>query len=245
MTLKALLPLLVETDGFGELLDGLRSEGAQAAAQAPEPATPYLVAALWREFGAPVIVLTPHRESARRLEDQLLLWLGEDSPVFQFAETETLPFERLRPDAGSTQQRLRCLAALEDRAAPAPPLIVASVAAAMQTTLERRAFLESSHVVRPGDRVEPGELTSRWTAMGYEMEARVEVPGTAARRGGIVDVYPIGSPAPARIEFFGSEVESVRCFDPTTQRSTDRAEQVVVVPARETLPALVDASRAE
>jgi len=245
MTLRALFPLLVETDEFRELLGRLRRESAEAAVQAPEPATPYLVAALRREFGAPVVVLTPHRESARRLVDQVLLWSGESTPVFHFAETESLPFERLRPDLDSTQQRLRSLTALEDRSAREPPLIVASVSAAMQMTLRQEAFRASSHAIHPGDTLPPGELIRRWTDMGYEMEPRVEIPGTAARRGGIVDIYPIGAAAPARIEFFGDEVDSVRWFDPVTQRSTGEAERVVVVPARETLPALADQARVE
>jgi len=245
MTLEALFPLLVETDEFRGLLAGLRSEKAQVPVQAPEPATAYLVAALWREFRAPVVVLTPHRESARRLVDQLLLWSGEDAPVFHFAETESLPFERLRPDPGNAQQRLRSLTALEDRSAPEPPLVVTSVTAAMQMTLERRAFRASAHVIKPGDTLRPGELIRRWTDMGYEMEPRVEIPGTAARRGGIIDVFPIGAAAPARIEFFGDEVDSIRWFDPATQRSTGQAERILVVPARETLPALADQARVQ
>ncbi|NQU96012.1 MAG: transcription-repair coupling factor [Chloroflexi bacterium] len=245
MTLKALFPLLVETDEFSELLARLRRESAQAAVQAPEPATPYLVAALWREFRAPVIVLTPHRESARRLVDQLLLWSGEDAPVFHFAETESLPFERLRPDLGNEHQRLRSLAAFEDGAASEPPLVVASVTAAMQMTLERRAFRASTHAIKLGDTLQPGELLRRWADMGYEMEPRVEIPGTAARRGGIVDIYPVGAAVPARIEFLGDEVDSIRWFDPATQRSTGQAEEVLVTPARETLPALADQARVQ
>jgi len=243
MTLEALLPLLADTDEFRGLIADLRQDKAQAAAQAPEPATPYLVAALWREWRAPVVVLTPHPESARRLADQLFLWRGEGAPVFQFAETESLPFERLKPDPGNALLRLRSLTALEDRAAPEPPLVVASVTAAMQTTLEPRAFRAAAHAIRRGDTVSPGELVRRWTDLGYEMEPRVEIPGTAGRRGGILDIYPIGAPGPARIEFFGDEVDSIRWFDPVTQRSTREAGEIQMVPALETLPALADEER--
>ena len=76
--------------------------------------------------------------------------------------------------------------------------------------------------------------------MGYRVEPTVDVPGLVGRRGGIVDIYPVASEAPARIELWGDEIDSIRQFDPETQRSTDMVDSVTVIPARETLPGLVD-----
>ncbi|MEE8363754.1 MAG: hypothetical protein V3S18_06770, partial [Dehalococcoidia bacterium] len=241
MTLSALLPLLSQTERFGELIESLRRPAASLSLVAPEPPTAYTVASLWREFGAPVIVLAPGPDIARRIADQLFTWCGDDAPVFQFVENETLPFERLSPDRGATHQRLRALAALESDGGGRPPIVVVSVLAAAQLTLTPAAFRAGAHTLRVGDTARPGELLDRWVAMGYVVEPTVEVPGTASRRGGILDVYPVSATDPVRIEFFGDEIESIRVFDPETQRSVEPAQSVTVVPAEETLPLLADA----
>ena len=243
MTLSALLPLLSESERFQELIDRLRAPESREVLIAPDAPTPYVVGALWRAFGAPVVVVTPQPETARRLTDQLFTWLGEDAPVFQFAETETLPYERLSPDRGATHQRIRSLAALEDRLAPRPPIIVVSAMAASQKTLESGVFRAGSYQVKVGDVSAPDRLVATWLEIGYEVEPTVEIPGTMSRRGGILDVFPVSSDVPYRIEFFGDEVESIRVFDPETQRSVEPATVVTIVPAEETLPLRCDAER--
>ena len=243
MTLSALLPLLSESERFQELMDRLREPVSHEALIAPEAPTPYVVGALWRAFGAPVVVVTPQPEAARRLADQLFTWLGEDAPVYQFAENETLPYERLSPDRGATHQRIRSLAALEDRLAPRPPLIVVSALAVSQKTLEPHVFRAGSYRIEVGDVSAPDRLVETWLEIGYDVEPTVEVPGTMSRRGGILDVFPVSSDVPYRIEFFGDEVDSIRVFDPETQRSIEPATAVTIVPAEETLPLRSDAER--
>ncbi|MDA1257016.1 MAG: transcription-repair coupling factor [Chloroflexi bacterium] len=236
MTLSALLPLLNESERFQELIDRLRKPEVREALIAPDAPTPYVVGALWRVFGAPVVVVTPLPDAARRLADQLYTWLGDDAPIFQFAENESLPFERLSPDRAATHQRIRALAALEDRLAPRPPLIIVSALALSQKTLEPKAFRGGSYRVEVGDVSAPDRLVESWVEIGYEVEPTVEVPGTVSRRGGILDVFPVSSDVPYRIEFFGDEVDSIRVFDPETQRSIEPATSVTLVPAEETLP---------
>ncbi|MFW6174493.1 MAG: transcription-repair coupling factor, partial [Chloroflexota bacterium] len=91
-----------------------------------------------------------------------------------------------------------------------------------------------------GDVASPDRLLERWVSMGYIVEPTVEVPGTASRRGGILDVFPVSQDSPVRIEFFGDEIESIRVFDPESQRSVEPAEVVTITPADETLPLLAD-----
>ncbi|MBT3942478.1 MAG: transcription-repair coupling factor, partial [Chloroflexi bacterium] len=243
MTLSALLPLLTESERFQELIERLQGPSARETLIAPDAPTPYAVGALWRSFGAPVVVVTPQPEAARRLTDQLYTWLGDDAPIHQFAENETLPYERLTPDRGATHQRIRSLAALEDRLAPRPPLIVVSALAASQKTLEPKAFRSGSYRLEVGDVSAPGTLVDTWVEIGYEVEPTVEVPGTISRRGGILDVFPVSSDVPYRIEFFGDEVDSIRVFDPETQRSVEPATSVTIVPAEETLPVRANGER--
>ena len=244
MTLSGLLPLLTRNRQFGELIETLRLGTGREAIVAPDPATAYLVAAIWREFGAPVVVVTPNPEAARRLADQLAAWRG-DAPVFQFAETENIPFEHYVPDMLSTHQRLQALAALIDPPNDGPPVVVSSIQAVAQSTIDRATFDQAAGRIRAGDSVSPGELVRHWTDIGYRVEPTVEVPGSASRRGGILDVFPVTSPQPARIDFFGDEVESIRLFDPDTQRSTGTVDSITLPPARETLPLLAGEERVD
>ncbi|HJM52456.1 MAG TPA: transcription-repair coupling factor [Dehalococcoidia bacterium] len=245
MTLSALLPLLSESERFQELIHRLRAPRSREVLIAPDAPTPYAVGALWRSLGAPIVVVTPQPESARRLTAQLYTWLGDNAPIYQFAENETLPYERLSPDRGATHQRLRSLAALEDRLAPRPPLVVVSALALSQKTLDPKTFRAGSYRVEVGDVSAPAKLVETWIEIGYEVEPTVEVPGTISRRGGILDVFPVSSDVPYRIEFFGDEVDSIRVFDPETQRSVEPAAVVTIVPAEETLPLRSDGGRVE
>ena len=244
MTLRGLLPLLSQNRQFGELIDALRLGTGREAIVAPDPATAYLVAAIWREFGAPLVVVTPNPEAARRLADQLAVWRG-DAPVLQFAETENIPFEHYVPDMLSTHQRLQALAALINPPGDVPPVIVASVQAAAQSTIDRATFDRATNTLRTGDSISPAELVRQWTDIGYRIEPTVEVPGSASRRGGILDIFPVTSDRPARIDFFGDEVDSIRLFDPDTQRSTATVDSITIPPARETLPTIADEQRVE
>ncbi len=117
-------------------------------------------------------------------------------------------------------------------------IIIASVSAITQKTISREGFEESVHPLTAGQTVDLRELLSQWRRMGYKFEPTVDIPGTASRRGGILDIYPVGAEYPARIELWGDEVDSIRLFDPTTQRSTDVVESIEIFPAQETLPGL-------
>ena len=73
-----------------------------------------------------------------------------------------------------------------------------------------------------------GDIFTRWVEMGYRREGGVEVPGTFSHRGGIVDIFPPSSDMPSRIELWGDEIESIRLFDPASQRSVGNVDQVAV-----------------
>src|SRR5690606_35404283 len=100
--------------------------------------------------------------------------------------------------------------------------IVTSARAIMQRTLPVSNFRRSTMVLKVGQRHAIEKLLAHFYALGYEPTQVVVEPGTFSRRGGIVDVYPLAADGPARIEFFGDEVDSLRSFDPTSQRSTGK-----------------------
>ena len=208
-----------------------------------------------------MLVLTPRPEDARRLHDQLLTYLGEDAPALLLPEPEVLPFERLAVDAHTGNERLTAMAALarfdasfDNRDGAGrdvlPPLVVASIGAALRLTLppgivSYSAASDGSAVVNVGQRVRVNELLARWVELGYRNEPLVESPGSFSQRGGIIDVYPADAESPFRIELFDDEVETIRRFDPYSQRSTAEAGSVSLIPAREQLPNVSDRQRVE
>ena len=193
-----------------------------------------------------MFVLTPNPESARKLHDRLFTWLGDDAPIFHFAESEDIPFERYVPDLGASHQRLRALAALRGEIKGVKkPLVVASIRAATQATLERAAFDSSTHLLSVRDRINLEAQVRQWLDMGYSHEPTVEIPGTISRRGGILDIFPVSRDRPVRIELFDDEIETIRHFDPGTQRSTGKIRSITIPPARETLPRLASEDRVQ
>ena len=186
------------------------------------------MACLHRELKLPVLVVTPRPREARHLQDQLLAW-GDDTIIFP--EPDSLPYERLASDPFTIQQRIKALSTLN--AGDEAPLIIASAHAIAQKTLPPSDFRSTAHTIWQGMKVNIEELLAKWQDMGYEWEHMVEVPGSFSRRGGILDIYPPSSELPARIELFGDEVESIRLFDPATQRSVRLVTSISVVPATE------------
>ena len=198
-------------------------------------------------MGVPILVLVARPERARQVHSDLLVWCGEDGEAYQFPEGETLPFERLMADDASTHGRIRTLDAITRPKGESslPPIVVASVAAVTQKTLERSAFESSRHRIAVGQRVDLNTLLNRWQTMGYRLERAVEIPGTASRRGGIVDVFSPGSELPARIELWGDTVESIRLFDPASQRSVESVQETLILPCQEALPHLIPRGEVE
>ncbi len=194
-----------------------------------------------------MLALAARPERARELHSDLQVWCGDDGEVYQFPEGETLPFERLMADEASTHGRIRALEALASASQSPiqPPIVVASLAAVAQRTISRDIYESARHRVAVGQRVNLNTLMRRWQSMGYRVERSVEIPGTVSRRGGILDVFSPGSELPVRIELMGDEVESIRIFDPASQRSLEPVEEALILPCQEALPHLVDRGEVE
>ena len=239
MSLSALGGLLQSTPQYKRLMASLTRPPRHVTAQVLDEAAPYALVTLWQDLGIPMLIIAPRPEGARRLHDQLVTWSGREDSVLLFPETETLPFERLVSDPDTTHQRLSTLSDLVETD-ELSPIVVASAAAVVQKTIDVETFAATSHVLRRGDEVDFDDLLDRWRRMGYQLEPTVYGPGFASRRGGILDIFPVGAAAPVRIELWGNEIETIRHFDPATQRSEGAVDVVTVIPAQETLPALAE-----
>ena len=240
MHLSGLLPLVREAPGFPDVVRRLARAPSSGQASvdtwAITAARPAVIAALLADVRAPALVVTPRPEDSQRLHEQVELWLKPGRAVLRLPEPDGMPYERLLADPATVRDRLRTLAALAGADdGSGPPVVVASAHAVAAMTVAAAAFRKACHVIRVGDILPLTDLLRRWVRMGYTPESSVEVPGAFSRRGGIVDIFPPSIEAPVRIELFGDKVESLRQFDPLSQRSQDKVERVVVTPAREVL----------
>jgi transcription-repair coupling factor (superfamily II helicase) len=156
-------------------------------------------------------------------------------PLF-YPAWEILPHESRLPHADVISERLETLVALSKLspvASRAGQLVVASVAALLQRTFPAGTINASTRSFKPGDRIDPLDLVEWLENHGYEPEAQVTQKGEIALRGGILDIFPLTSPWPVRLEFFGDELESLRHFDPLTQISREEIRAVTIPPGGE------------
>ena len=236
MSLSALLPILQGLPGYQRLLQELDNRRV-ARAFALEEAKPALLTLLQTTLDAPLLVVTPTGARANALAEQLQIWVAPTIPVLLFPEPDVLPYEQLEPDLRLMQQRLSVLQALSSLHAGGgqPPIVVTSVGSLALGTPTPEAFAAASTHLAPGQRVAIDRLTANLLMAGYQQVATVEQPGQFARRGGILDCYPTHSSEPFRLDLWGDDIDTIRSFDPVTQRSEEELAAVSVPPAREVL----------
>jgi transcription-repair coupling factor (superfamily II helicase) len=235
--LGPLLELIETMPAWQRLVKGLKQRDAGTAVVL-EAARPFLVAAIYEYLRRPLLVVTAQPENARKLQEQLSSWCRSGQARL-FPEPDVLPYERLASDTLAEMERVRVLTALAgvdyNGNNDSPPLVVASAAALMSKTTSQRDFTSACHIIELGMNKEPLRLLRNWEAMGYGMENIVELPGAASHRGGIIDIWPLTSDFPVRLEFFGDTIDSIRRFDPATQRSTEKLLSVEIGPATDLL----------
>ncbi|MCK6500235.1 MAG: DEAD/DEAH box helicase, partial [Nitrospira sp.] len=183
-----------------------------------------------------VLVLDGLKAQESALQD-LQTWMGNGSGlphILAFPDWEILPHEPKLPHVDVISERLATLIRLANPAPDSPaPLIVATVTSLIQRTFtpdDLRSRLRRLDLTSHSD---PLDLVEWLEDQGYEPEAQVTQKGTLSLRGGIVDVWPPSAPWPVRIEFFGNDVDSIREFDPLTQLTRDRRDEVILGPAGE------------
>ena len=232
-----LAPLLTSLDSVEPLAESaahLRA-GGRCTIGVPDAAKTTVAAWLWRRLRVPTLLVVPRETDADAAVEALRAWAGD--AVLAFPTRPGLPYAREEPPIDVTQRRLDVLSRIaRSGARDTPPLLVASVAAVTGPTARPADLGAGPSLVTVGDRVTMDGIAARLVAAGYDLGPLVEQPGQAARRGGLVDVFPPTEPLPVRIELFGDEVESIRRFDPDTQRTIERIDAVHIGPASEWFP---------
>ena len=194
---------------------------------------PWLAADLARAAKGRAVFVVPDEAAMRALADAAA-YFAPELEVLTFPAWDCLPYDRSSPSLRSTAERLATLHALQRKSAK-PQLLVTTVNAATQRTLTPFRIRQLVARLAPGERIDLDRLTRLLQANGYGRTETVRDPGEFAVRGGLVDLFPAGEDVALRLDFFGDEIESVRRFDPATQRSIDRIEGFTLLPASETL----------
>jgi len=181
----------------------------------PPGARSFLSARLFERLGRTLLYLCAGEKEAEEASRELTAYLGQDA-VLPFPSIEAAPYEPVPPHLPAVHDRMRAL----HRLLSGPPVIVvAPIAAAAEKTLPPEAFIDAVATVSPGDTLDVEVFGARLVTLGYARLPAVADPGDFAVRGGIVDVYSPAHPLPARILLDGDVVESVRRFNPSTQRT--------------------------
>jgi transcription-repair coupling factor (superfamily II helicase) len=188
-----------------------------------------LASAIRNESGLFVIV-TPDNQTALRLEHELSFFLQDEFPILHFPDWETLPYDIFSPLPDIISERLKTLALLPQTKRGA---LVVSVTTLMHRLAPREHVLANSFSIKVSDDFNLELNRIKLESVGYQCVSQVYQHGEFAVRGSIVDLFPMGSKVPFRIELFDEEIESIRTFDPETQRSLEKIEQILLYPARE------------
>ncbi len=198
---------------------------------APDGQDARLIAGRARESGGAVLHVARDDARMARLAEALAFF-APDLAVLSFPAWDCLPYDRVSPNPVLVAERMATLAQLAER--PAGPLVVlTTVNALVQRVVPRHVFAGVSLRLAKGDTVRPEELARRLEAQGYVRAGTVMEPGDYALRGGIVDLFPAGSEEPVRLDLFGDEIETIRRFDPGTQRSGEPVAAIVLRPVCE------------
>jgi transcription-repair coupling factor (superfamily II helicase) len=195
-------------------------------------ARPVLLAASYLKHPRKMLVVTANYERALAWQAKLQLCGVNPECISQLPSGQSQLFEDAAPEHIALSDRLGALRAL---ACDEPCIVLAAPGAALERTLPKEVLLEAFVTVKPGDTIDVEQFREQLINLGYERQEPVRLPGQFSQRGGIVDVYATGREQPVRIELFGDEVESIRTFDPNTQRSTGKLPSLNLSPSRETL----------
>ena len=204
--------------------------------------TAYLLAALIDDFSdRSFLIVLPSQREAEQILEEICTYRAypalESSPIPDaYPELNIFPgwhqkfVEGIAPPKNIVADRMRCL----DRLLHEERNVVVTTSQALIYKLPSRACLAAAcRVVNLGDEVDPDDIAVMLMDGGYQNVELVEVKGEFARRGDILDVFPLTADTPARLEFFGDEVDAIRAFDPISQRSTESLESATLTPLRE------------
>ena len=240
--MQPLLDSLRQLSAYQRLLEGLRAGEKIPGLALPRAARLPFLAALQIDLEQPIVLVTDRADHALQLHDELAFWLP-DTSRYIFSEPNPLFYEEAAWGTSTRRERLQTLTGLAAYHLPflekpvSAPIVVTSARALMTRTLPRRDFLKASKQIKVGQSLSLNSLLEEWVQIGYQPADTVLEPGQFSHRGGLLDIWPQSETAPVRLDFFGDEIDTIRRFDPGSQRTVDKLAAVLITPAREYLVA--------
>jgi len=183
------------------------------------------------ELKRPILMIAPSETQAQQLLQDLALF--SDVTAYHFPGYETPPYTPLSPDSKTVAERLSTLYQIHSSAKPF--VLIVAIEALLRRLLPQSSLSRLAELVIRGEETSRETLAENLVASGYEAAALVQSVGEFSIRGGIMDIFPPGFDLPVRLDFFGDVVESIRKFDPISQRSVEEAEEIVILPASDIL----------
>lgn len=211
------------------VLAALRPGQRHAQALPPGSGDAWLLADLAQQAGQTIVVLCADPLTAQRLADEIVMF-APDLRVRQMPDWETLPYDSFSPHQDLISERLRTLHALMQNAVD---ILTVPVTTALYRLAPPDFLAAYTFSFRQGDKLDEEGLRRQLTLANYTHVTQVTAPGEFCIRGGLIDLFPMGSVLPYRLDLFDDEIESIRSFDVDTQRSLYPVKEIQLLPGRE------------
>lgn len=191
----------------------------------------FALAKLLAQSSVPILIVTEDAQTAEQLTQEIDFFRAEHAPaILHFPHWETLPYDQFSPHQNLVSERLETLYR-------APQLTTGALITSIATLLHRLPPVQfvqgNSLILRVGDKLDIDTFRQNLQISGYQCVSQVAEHGEFAVRGALLDLFPTGSPYPIRIDLFDNDIESLRIFDPDTQRTIRKIPEIVLLPARE------------
>ena len=222
---------------FSRVATHLKSATGRARVSGLTPTAKSLISSLLpHALNRPVILVVPDNKTAEAMLPQIqsfceLAGTVVPDTVVIVPAYDVLPFENMSPHAEIQEARAKSLWRITTGVAR---IIILPASAALMKLQAPEFYFDLAQVFRRGESIDPDKIVGHLNTVGYTKTDVVEMPGEYAIRGGILDVYPPEADRPLRVEFFGDEVESIRKFDPGTQRSSTAVDEIQLLPLTDT-----------
>lgn len=193
-----------------------------------------LVAEASAQQGSPGIIVHVCRDDRRLAAlTAALQFFAPKTRIISFPAWDTVPYDRTGPNSDIAARRMASLARLSIGSRKEPTIVLTTVNAILQRVPPRTFVRQSISQMAPGVRVDRGDLIARLALAGYVRTGTVMEPGEYAVRGSLLDLFPPGRATPVRLDFFGDTLESIKSFDPETQRSSRIVQKLALLPVSE------------
>ena len=183
-----------------------------------------------KENTEPTLLVTADMSQAYQFYHELHFFADADVPILLFPDWETLPYDTFSPHEDIVSRRLNVLAKLPTMQ---QGIVIAAVSTLMHPVIPKDYLTTHSLILKPGDQFNIESMRARLVAAGYHIVEQVMQHGEFALRGSILDLFPMGAEEPYRLDLFDDEIDSIRTFDPDTQRSLMKLSQINLLPAKE------------